>query len=160
MGLAEILALITLTGQSSAAAITQVEKRRFRAISRSLRTIFFAPEGTLRLLDEILRGKEITDYHVQELSFRLHRTEAEVELALADLAMKFDAAGLDILIRDDRLCAEIRLQKKSIRREIKECVLWPLAGGANLDRERVKRLQADIKQMNAAIAELEANLRR
>lgn len=159
MSWGDFFGFLALAGQIGGAVLTRAEKGQYRAIATNLRTIYFTPEGTLRLLENILQGKEITHYDVQELSHRLRKTEQEVSKALSDMEITFHEAGIDILIRDNEIYEKIRNQKLSIRRDIKNCILWPLAADRIPDREEVQRLQADIKNINAAIVDLEANLK-
>lgn len=159
LALGEIVSLIELAIEGTKGVLSSAQKRRFKRLSAKLWTLYFTPSETRAMIDRVLQGKEITSYHVQELTRKLYESGPLVHQALMELAMAFDEAGLDILLRDVELRDKIESGKRSVRREIEEALRDPLIHNEQPDLERVARLKADIEAINAAIFELQANLK-
>lgn len=131
------------------------DKALYDQICAALRTFYFTPRGVVTLLRKIDAGEKVTEEELSEALLRFNDGEPAVARAADLLAFERLEKEFGISLRTVQTLELVRYGKLSLRRDIQDEINYYGRGRVKPDREKIKKLLADIDALNSVILEAE-----
>ncbi|OXE35348.1 MAG: hypothetical protein CGW95_14400 [Phenylobacterium zucineum] len=125
------------------------------SIVKSLRDMYFMPEGVVFLLEEIAAGRNPNTDDIEKILPRFNDMEWRVGQALHMLEFDRLTGNREISLRRARILSQLRYGKISLRRSIQEFLNHALTVGNQPLQETAEELIQGIVALNEQIEALE-----
>jgi hypothetical protein len=133
----------------------QEQNRHVREITRVLRSLYFTPKGTMRILQSLADGAIPNTQDVEAILTDFNDREWAITRNLQTIEPDDFFKGVDVSLRQGRTLMEIAHNKRSLRRDLQDELNGPLTKGQPLDQDRARALLNRVKDLNTAIESLE-----
>jgi flagellar biosynthesis regulator FlbT len=125
-------------------------------LSFALRQLYFAPDGVISLLKDVVADREISETRLRQALGDFNDRQWKVQEALQRIDFHQLRRKLGVSLLTMRVLSELQYGKASLRREIQSEVNRYGQQGAIPKKSKVRRLIGSIEDLNAAIEDIEA----